>query len=346
MKRPSTWLVCPGLVALVLFASPFSNASAQSQPESTQHVRRSPTGMPIDDEIVPVLTNAAKDVRIATPEATLRVTPVIPTRHTDAAPANLSPISGEHRQLTNSNPDPAPRNAKIAEIGSPTNRENDFNGENAGASNTGGSYNSFFGAEAGESNSTGMTNSFVGTRTGHSNTTGSSNAFVGYEAGQANTTGSFNVFSGERAGTQNTTGDNNTFLGDNAGAHNRTGKDNTFVGRVSGFSVTTGSDNTFVGAASDATPGISNATAIGARCRVDVSNSVILGRDANVGIKTSAPISELEIGGNGTITLSPRADNPTPSPEVFKLYIFHSDTSSELRVVTPEGKVITVARLE
>ena len=175
-----------------------------------------------------------------------------------------------------------------------------FAGVSAGTNNTTGSDNSFVGASAGSSNTTGISNSFVGFHAGLSNTTGNFNSFVGWSAGQTNTTGNFNSFFGHSAGSNNTTGSNNSFVGVSAGqlnttgifnsfvgvragGANTTGISNSFVGFHAGLSNTTGDNNTIIGDSADVGSGnLSFATAIGASAVVSASNTVVLGRAADI----------------------------------------------------------------
>ncbi|MBD2702325.1 hypothetical protein IC229_16875 [Spirosoma sp. BT702] len=172
---------------------------------------------------------------------------------------------------------------------------NTFIGSNAGRANTTGGFNLFSGYGAGYSNSTGEYNVFSGTNAGWYNTTGGSNTFTGSFAGNSNTAGNNNVFSGSQSGWNNTTGSNNIFMGFWAGYYNTTGNNNILIGPFSGTAITTGNDNVLMGYNSQAEDGLRNATAIGANSRVSISNAVILGNQANVGIGTSAPNTRLEV---------------------------------------------------
>ena len=116
-----------------------------------------------------------------------------------------------------------------------------------------------------------------------------------------------NIFVGKGAGAGHTTGTENAFFGRTAGFGNTEGTHNTFIGNDTGLSNTTGSFNSFFGFASNAGAGdLTNATAIGARARVDQSNSLVLGSingvnsataDTNVGIGTTSPADRLHVGG-------------------------------------------------
>ncbi len=201
-----------------------------------------------------------------------------------------------------------------------TGSANTFLGAFAGAATTTASQNTFIGYETGKV-STGSANTFLGYGSGRSNTTGAFNTFIGVQTGANNTTGSSNYMMGTNAGTSNTSGSGNYFLGDNAGGgnvngsfnvylgantgngNNVNGDNNTAIGFESGRANNGGNTNTFIGFHSDAgAASLVNATALGADARVNISNALILGNNANVGIGNSAPGAKLEItsgtGGN------------------------------------------------
>ncbi|MVM36329.1 hypothetical protein GO755_40375 [Spirosoma sp. HMF4905] len=170
-----------------------------------------------------------------------------------------------------------------------------FDGYQAGYTNTTGSLNVFSGWQAGYSNTSGGTNTFSGAQAGYSNTEGNGNVFIGNLTGSSNTTGNFNTFTGTYAGTSNTTGESNVFYGYGAGASNKTGSNNIIIGPQSGTAITTSDDNVLIGYNSQADNGLYNAIAIGANSRVSISNALILGNQANVGIGTSAPTARLQV---------------------------------------------------
>jgi hypothetical protein len=128
-----------------------------------------------------------------------------------------------------------------------------------------------------------------------SNTTGRVNTFIGAYAGESNTTGLQNTFVGYQAGRATTTGTNNTIMGYQAGSNMTTGNNNIIIGPKSGTAVTDGSDNVLLGLNSQAENGLQNAIAIGANSRVSLSNALILGHKANIGIGTSSPRQKLEV---------------------------------------------------
>ncbi|WP_199736741.1 bZIP transcription factor [Fibrisoma montanum] len=120
----------------------------------------------------------------------------------------------------------------------------------------------------------------MGTNAGSANTTGTANFFLGDNAGGGNTGGSFNVYLGANAGNgAGVNGSNNLAIGFEAGRANVAGINNTFLG----FRADAGAN------------GLQNATAIGNNARVSVSNAVVLGEAANVGIGTSSPAAKLHL---------------------------------------------------
>ncbi|HEV8588061.1 MAG TPA: tail fiber domain-containing protein [Pyrinomonadaceae bacterium] len=176
--------------------------------------------------------------------------------------------------------------------------QNSFFGSSAGAQNTTSSFNSFFGSSAGQLNTTGSENAFFGARAGASNTTGRLNAFFGMDAGVVNTTGEFNAFFGQSAGSHNTTGSGNSFFGGDAGSAVESGSNNTFIG-INASGSGTSVENTLVGTNTSVSAGVSRGTAIGANARVDQSNSLVLGSNANVGIGTTTPTARLSVVATG-----------------------------------------------
>ncbi|GAB3756378.1 hypothetical protein GCM10028817_26330 [Spirosoma pomorum] len=177
-----------------------------------------------------------------------------------------------------------------------TGSSNTFTGDRSGSNNTIGSQNTFVGTNAGVFNTEGRANTFIGADAGRNNTTGVFNTFVGVQAGASNTTGSSNFMLGTNAGSNNTTGTANFFVGDNAGSSNTTGRFNVFLGVNSGFTNTVGTNNTLIGfGANVGSEALVNAAAIGNGTRVNVSNSLVLGNGANVGIGTSSPSNKLHL---------------------------------------------------
>jgi hypothetical protein len=96
----------------------------------------------------------------------------------------------------------------------------------------------------------------------------------------------------------------NTALGHSALASNTTGIRNTAIGNGAGLAVTSGAETTTVGYKANVTPGMSNATAIGANAMAGLNNSLVLGSvngvngataNTRVGIGTSWPEATLDL---------------------------------------------------
>jgi trimeric autotransporter adhesin len=162
-------------------------------------------------------------------------------------------------------------------------------------------------------------NTAIGTKSLFTNTAGYANTATGFNAMYSNSTGSYNTACGGTSLNHNLTGDSNTAIGTDALNLNRTGSDNTANGRWALFSNISGSENTAVGAqalnvnstgskntaigfkAGVAFDSLTNATAIGADVLVYTSNSLVLGKNADVGIGTNAPREQLEVAGDGRV---------------------------------------------
>jgi len=180
-------------------------------------------------------------------------------------------------------------------------------GTGAGFNNQGGQKNVIVGDSAGYENLV-SNNTFVGSKAGYSNKNGQKNTLLGYQAGYYSVADS-NTFIGYQAGYQATSGKGNTFLGVNAGGSISEGSHNTIIGTKAGPASIDSNDNVFNSGIHDSGSGntllgtgadvmaqnLMNATAIGAGATVAISNALILGNQANVGIGTSAPTARLEI---------------------------------------------------
>jgi hypothetical protein len=147
-------------------------------------------------------------------------------------------------------------------------------------------------------------NAFLGFA-GNFTTTGTDNTASGAGALGADTTGSGIVAYGQAALASNTTGSDNAAFGADALKDNTSGFENTAIGVDALQFNTTGSDLTCTGYACTAGDGLHNATAIGARAMVKVSNALVLGSVAGVngarattkvGIGTTSPTNLLTLG--------------------------------------------------
>jgi hypothetical protein len=231
----------------------------------------------------------------------------------DSVPASGVP-SGSGNYIQNSSSTQASSNFNISGVGTANivNATTQFNLNGKRILSNSGGFNLFAGETAGASNTDGNFNTFAGAGAGAANTNGSVNAFFGQGAGFKNTTGSFNSFFGEGAGSRITGGESNAFFGAAAGSAVVDGSNNTFVGGGAGSfnSTSNGDNNTLLGAntfvSSTGLFNPTNATAIGAKARVDASNSLVLGSingtnlataDTNVGIGTTTPATRLHIKG-------------------------------------------------
>lgn len=165
--------------------------------------------------------------------------------------------------------------------------------------NQDGSNNSAFGALALAENISGSDNIAMGWSALFNNTSGSRNSGIGYLALLSNTTGTDNVAIGTRAMASNDIGAGNTAIGALA-LSKLTGDfiSNVAIGDGAGSAQTQYNACTFIGAGADASANsLFNACAIGVGATVDTSGSIVLGRNCNIGIGTSAPASPLHVVG-------------------------------------------------
>ena len=184
---------------------------------------------------------------------------------------------------------------------------NTFIGYSSGTNNTTAAGNTFVGNMSGFANTTGNQNTFLGSESGATTTTAANNTFAGFKSGRAVTTGGGNTLMGSFAGLKTTTGNYNMFGGLSAGENNTTGRENTFLGRAAGVTNTTGNGNTALGFfAGPASANLTNASAIGHRAHVRVSNALVLGSvkgvngaatTIKVGIGTNSPAYLLHVNG-------------------------------------------------
>lgn len=146
-------------------------------------------------------------------------------------------------------------------------------------------------------NNTVNSNSAFGFQTGRANTTGTISAF-GFHALLANTTGTNNCAFGSASLSAIIAGSNsNSAFGDNSGLALTSGSNNLFIGVSTGGQATL-NQCSFLGYNATASANtLTNATAVGANAVVAISNSLILGNGANVGIGTSSPQNTLHVVG-------------------------------------------------
>jgi hypothetical protein len=224
-----------------------------------------------------------------------------------------------------------------------TGANNSFFGRGAGFGTTTGGDNSFFGRSAGFSNSTGTNNAFFGRSTGLANTIGTFNSFYGSLTGDSNTTGNNNTFVGAAAGSANTSGNANTFIGLQAGEDNSSGDNNVFVGVNAGITNTTGNNNTYIGTNAKGTPGISNATAIGANAVAGANNQIVLGTSgdniiAQGGLYVDGLVSINTLGSPGTVPLCRNGLTHFISTCVATLGAANPESSIALQISVNEQK--------
>jgi len=212
----------------------------------------------------------------------------------------------------------------------------------SGSLMTGGN-NSFFGMpETGGSNTSGGSNSFFGANAGRYNDAGNRNSYFGHNAGHWFAgSGSDNSFLGEGAGFGNfgvSTGNFNSLFGSQSAASLTSGSQNTVVGGISGVSLTTQSNITLLGYSTEVSPGITNATAVGAFAKATQSNTLILGgvigvngatAVTSVGIGTTAPNQFLSVGGGITVDALNGNDGTLFSNGVLSFGGSGSDVSGE-----------------
>jgi trimeric autotransporter adhesin len=140
-------------------------------------------------------------------------------------------------------------------------------------------------------------NTAVGFQALHSNnpsylSDGFYNTALGSKALFANSTGAFNVACGSSALEQNTAGGSNTAGGHGALSNNLGGGGNTALGTGALSGNIFGSYNTAIGFDANVESGdLTNATAIGANARVNISNKVVIGNSSVISIGGYQPWS-------------------------------------------------------
>jgi len=145
-------------------------------------------------------------------------------------------------------------------------------------------------------------NTLIGLRAGEALTTTSHrNTLIGALAGfQMSFSATSNVGIGELAFQNLISGTNNTTIGSGSGVSMTSGDQNVFIGFGSGLNASgTGTGLLLMGFSAQASPNLSNATALGNSAIVTASNSLVLGgvgpNAVNVGIGTSAPTQKLHV---------------------------------------------------
>ncbi len=178
-------------------------------------------------------------------------------------------------------------------------------GDSALKNNTTGTANTAIGSKALFANTGGAFNTAIGFQSLQNNQNGVSNTAVGHMALATNSSG-FNTAVGTNTLLANTFGSSNVAIGNDALSANTIGQHNTAVGVISMNGNVTGSFNSSFGYGTVVYgTNLINATAIGARARVDCDNCMVLGSingingatsSVNVGIGTASPQQMLSVG--------------------------------------------------
>jgi hypothetical protein len=196
-----------------------------------------------------------------------------------------------------------------------------FIGANSGFSNQSGNDNAFIGDSSGYSNTTGEGNIFIGSNAGFNNDTGNFNMIIGSQSGRLIQSGNANLIFGYETFTTNSdsdilpkeytenvamgnsignliTGNYNTFVG-NSSCKNYDGSYCSFFGYSSGSSQNIGGlGNTLLGSGSNVNADdVQYSTAIGYGSSIDVSNTIVIGRDTET---TKIP-GNIDISGISTL---------------------------------------------
>ena len=157
--------------------------------------------------------------------------------------------------------------------------------------NTIGNSNTATGKGALAGNTTGYDNIATGYLAMHMNTTGYWNTAVGTASLKNNKTGLRNTAVGWQS-LFNNVGINNTAIGTDALYLHTTGEGNTVLGNKALDTNTTGQYNTAVGSNADVSlSGLENATAIGHYAIVSASNTIQLGNDRVIEVKTAGKLT-------------------------------------------------------
>jgi hypothetical protein len=166
---------------------------------------------------------------------------------------------------------------------------NFFLGQNAGASDSTGSFNLGLGHDNLNGMMTGVGDVAVGSNALEFAALGSFNIAIGTSALRSHLSGNDNVAIGSNALTNHTLGASNVAIGKNAGSSNFTGTDNVLIGLSAG-TAGTGSNNVLLGSTTDS--GAANyCFGIGYGATCTASNQGLLG-----GASANAGITDLYVG--------------------------------------------------
>ncbi|HCR53581.1 MAG TPA: hypothetical protein DIW27_04135, partial [Cytophagales bacterium] len=165
-------------------------------------------------------------------------------------------------------------------------------GEEAASDVTDAQYCTFIGKSAGANSGNSFESNYLGRDAGRY-TSGNENTFIGTKAGQG-----YNAAS---------TGNNNTFVGNESFMTFLNGNFNTSIGaQTMSELVYPTMGVTLLGAKSKVNVGSvmakNNITVIGYEAEGEVDNTVIIGKNADIGIGTSTPIGKAQINATSTVT--------------------------------------------
>lgn len=133
-------------------------------------------------------------------------------------------------------------------------------------------------------------NVFLGTNTGNPSVSGTENTGFGSNIMPSLASGNSNTSVGTRSLQALTSGSTNTGIGKDSFKLITNSSGNTGLGHLAGSARIAYTNCTFLGTQTDASvSGLSNATAVGYNASVSISNALILGNGAKVGIGTSDP---------------------------------------------------------
>lgn len=216
------------------------------------------------------------------------------------------------------------------------NRNNCF-GVSAG--NVGvGDDNVFFGFSTG-SQGVGNKNVVIGNNGMQVANTGNENVAIGFQTGLNSNNNSFNTILGSQSSIVLVGSNENTMIGYKSAFNQTSGFNNTYLGETTGNNVQTGTNNTFLGSKADATnvtPILNNAAAIGANAKVTNDNHMILGdNNVNVGIGLSADPT----GPGNKLEINTAAATPIPGASGLR---FTDLNSTSTAITNPGTGVLSV----